>query len=97
MACTNTYPEILKKLKHIFGGSMRSIKKRFPHHRQAYEWEVCGIRAVEAAEALLPYLREKKTQALLLRTIHEADPGDTRGALVECLSVLKKKEYHDGL
>lgn len=56
LSVTNTSEEILTLLKETFGGSIRNQKVYQQHHIQAYVWSVRYNTALNAIEAIRPYL-----------------------------------------
>ena len=92
----NTYLPTLLWMKAHFGGSLRSIKKVAPHHRQAYEWEL-GVRSGihSFIEDIYPYLREKAQQAELVLECMELPRGDLRKVdIADELKAIKREEYY---
>lgn len=75
----STTPEILTRLKEIFGvGSIHPhTKPRSPRHRPAWLWRVHTAQAEVILRAMLPYLVAKRNQAeaaLLARSLVTRGP-----------------------
>jgi hypothetical protein len=60
-----TYVPTLEFIRDTYGGTLIVVKKR-PPRKQAYGWYLHGKEVHNFLLAVLPYLREKKVQALLV-------------------------------
>lgn len=60
-----TYIPTLELLRDMFGGSIYVVKKRSESRKQQYSWQIRGRDAHNFILAILPYLREKKPQAII--------------------------------
>ena len=74
---TNTYPVPLFILQERFSGAVRK-RKPFKESKPAYEWSVNGEAADECLKRVLPYLLEKKQQALLILEISKYPVGSAQ-------------------
>lgn len=66
LEATNTYPDFLFRLKRAFGGNVRRHKQKDFKHRTTWRYALCGERALRLIRLLVPYLREKRPQAILV-------------------------------
>ena len=92
----NTYPHVLHYIQGLFGGSVREEKREVvnPKHRTAFSFSIYGDSAREMVRCLLPYLREKKTQAALtLELITHPKHSSKKEFLIRRLKELKKVDY----
>ena len=71
VTCANTYKPIIDWMKSSFGGTISTRKARKENHRVCYSWHLVANNARELLEKLVPYLREKKPQALMLLTYQQ--------------------------
>jgi len=71
ISCTNTYKPTLDWIKQTFGGNISTKKSREdrPSYKNQYEWAICTNDAKELLSRLIPFLKEKQNQAVLLFTI----------------------------
>jgi hypothetical protein len=93
ISVSNTFPYVLQALLGEFGGR---INRKVTTHRDrtAWEWRVCGDRAIDAAEIVRPYLIEKRSQADLIIQVRTWPPGSQqRRNIVDRLRKLKKTDY----
>lgn len=92
---SNTFPYVLEALLKEFGGRIsRKHGKGTPRERTAWEWRVCGDRAVGVALMVSPYLVEKRIQAELLSQVRVWPPGsEQRKQIVERIKSLKRIDY----
>lgn len=63
---TETSPIIPRLLQETFGGSMYSQQPKNPLHRRWYSWQIQNVKCMDALRKLLPHLRLKKQQAILV-------------------------------
>jgi len=92
----NTYPHVLHYIQGFFGGSVREEKREVVNykHRTAFCFSIYGESAREMVRCLLPYLREKKTQAsLTLELITHPKHSSKKEFLIRRLKELKKVDY----
>lgn len=80
MLSSQTVREPLEKLQRILGGSLRLQKKsRKKNYRRCWRWELASREEVRAAcRSLLPYLINKREQALVilgLPPVYHTGPG----------------------
>jgi hypothetical protein len=73
-----TIPELLHK---TFGGWLGSHTPANPAHRTWHAWQATNQVAATALRALLPYLRLKREQALLVITFAERVASTPRGVI----------------
>ncbi len=64
IALRQTSPIIATMLKERFGGSLYMTKPSAVNGKPLYSWAATDVRALECLQALLPYLRIKREQAL---------------------------------
>ncbi len=94
MGCSNTHLPSLRFLAGLYGGTVsRKTRKDRRAHRQAYEWRCHGDRARACIHAVLPFLREKAPQAMLVLQLAQTKPGPERAALALKLSRLKRVTF----
>lgn len=79
----------LDLLVSLFGGSIRLAKSKMLKWRDQYEWRLYHANAIQAIEALEPYLRVKKKQAQILLSIKWDRPIGLRHTLEERLRRLE--------
>lgn len=88
----NTYRPFLEHLKDVFGGCL-SINGSGTN-RQMHTWSVCGGEAQQVIQLVLPYLREKRPQALvLLESVAYPFRSARREALRRHLKAMKRIEH----
>lgn len=93
ISVSNTFPYVLEALLREWGGAI-SPKIVKGTARTAWEWRVCGNRAVDVALMVSPYLVEKRVQAELITQIRTWPPGSQqRREIVERLKALKRIDY----
>lgn len=85
----NTYLPILKQFKTIFGGSIIKRQKVEEHHKYSYAWVLCGNKIDTVLTTLLPYLKEKRKQALIIFDIIDSKK-EKKKVLIRKLSELKR-------
>ena len=78
VTCSNTNRPVIEWFKETFGGSIskNAHRKRAPHHRTCYSWVVVARDAHKLCCAIVPFLKEKTEQALLLIAVQQTK---TRG------------------
>ena len=89
----SVYPFTLEEIAINLGGK---VFKRQPHGRNQrvhYQYRIYGDPALELLKTILPYLREKRVQALQLFRIRELPPGPEREKLKAELKAMKQVEY----
>lgn len=77
----------------MYGGSIVRKKRPNERARQAYEWRCHGDNARACIKTVLPFLREKAPQAMLVLQLASTKPGPERDALTRKLSGLKRVEF----
>lgn len=91
---SNTYPWILRDLRDCFGGTVSPHNCPSHKDRSAWKWRVYGASAIALCYRVLPFLREKRQQALILVQLHDYPPRTaSRKAMVRKLKRLKRIEY----
>ncbi len=96
ISVSNTFPYVLEALRKEWGGSIRRKAGR-DRSRTAWEWRVCGERAIAVAQMVSPYLVEKRLQADLLTQVRVWPSGSKqRNDLVARLRSLKRIDYGKG-
>jgi hypothetical protein len=69
-------PEIPNLLQSVFRGHVRVSKGQTANSKPLYCWQCTNVLAAQACTLLLPYLRVKKAQALVLLELRESyKPG----------------------
>lgn len=72
VACENTYLPVIELLHDVFGGSLTHLQnKRKPNWRPTHRWTVVAQDALYVCKTIVPYLKEKTEQALLLILIQQ--------------------------
>lgn len=92
----NTYPNVLYDIQRMFGGSVREERRSLPNakHRTAFSFGIYGESAREMVRSLLPYLREKKSQAeLTLELINHPKNSSKKDFLIRRLKALKRVDH----
>lgn len=90
---TNTYPVPLFILQERYQGSVRR-RKQFKTSKPAYEWSVNGPTADECIKRILPYLLEKRHQALLVLEMSKYPAGsEQRKKMGKELREAKRTRY----
>ena len=90
------YPYTIKVFKSLYGGHIQKRAHRHkPQNRTCYKWRVHGNNAAELLEDVLPFLREKKLQALVCLALRGTPPGPTRQGLEAQLKSLKYVKYDE--
>lgn len=70
VAAENTYKPVIVWLHNTFGGTLSNKNKvRKEHHRGTYRWTLVEKQAEEFCKIIVPYLKEKANQALLLMAL----------------------------
>ena len=90
ISCSNTDKPTIKWLHKNFGGSYYSSKrKRKPNHRTMHTWQIVSLNAYNFCKMIVPYLKIKTEQALLLIAIQQTM---TKGGKIPP-EILKEREY----
>lgn len=88
---TNTNQAILKEVQDLFGGTIRRQEKGV--NKTIYNWQITSAEAVDFLRTLVPFLREKLTQAHYAISFHERKgtmgAADKRAAYVT-ISAMKR-------
>jgi len=91
VSISNTYPLTLFWYKKLFGGTVRERTNTKEGHRQAYEWYCTGETARKCIKEVLPFLKEKLPQAVILLQILKYPRKSTkRQTLLAELKKLKR-------
>jgi hypothetical protein len=90
---SSIYPYTLQIFHDEYGGR---IHQRDGPGRCWYQWRVYGKSAIKLIADVLPYLHEKRAQALLVLEIRNLEPGPQRSGLIAQLKHFKRIEYPDG-
>jgi hypothetical protein len=89
---------IINQMQMFFGGNTFPNAPRSPRHKPQWQWILSGRKAVVMIEAILPYLKLKRTQAELvirfqkaksLRMCRHRTPEEYAYE-VECVSQMRK-------
>jgi len=94
----NCYPKTLIWLQKLFKGTFK--KRMRPNHKEqwraTYEWRCYGDNARNCARLCLPFLQEKKQQAVIILEMNNYPvKSSKRSELQRELSLLKKIDYRD--
>jgi hypothetical protein len=90
VSVSNTNEAIINYLQSTFGGAVGNMKRKV-NHRPCQNWIIRGHRARALLEMILPYLRQKKTEAeLAIAFQREIKPGSTE--LTQ--EILDKREWY---
>lgn len=90
---SNTHLPILESFQEAFGGKIEKKQCRDSEkHRTAYQWRLAKHEQIVFLSMLLPYLREKRAQCLLLLASLEM-PASTRGDIADQLKLMKRRDY----
>lgn len=89
LSVSNTYRPSLERLQRTFGGTIRALPNR-PGNRPCFQWYVGGAGYRNALQLLLPFLHEKRTQALLASKFH-GSTKEEQGAIKAALGMLKRQ------
>lgn len=74
-----TYVHSLEILRDTFGGSIIIRRKEKSHYKQLYSWTIYGRDAHNFLISVLPYLQEKKEQAILAEEYYKKFGHSTNG------------------
>lgn len=75
MGLKQVTPDIPELLRATFGGYCSQQRPSTPNGKPLYGWMATDTNAARACQALLPYLRIKKRQALLMLELRESKQG----------------------
>lgn len=93
VSVSNTYPKTLLDLKAAFGGSVAK-KSDQVRNRTAWYWRVHGDNALAVCSHVVPFLKEKREQAMILMDIYSFPARSAmRAGLVSRLKELKRIDY----
>lgn len=92
ISISNTYLPILQEYKEVFGGSIYKMYDAHDEIRTCYRWYVDGDNCRKLLRRVIPYLKEKQPQAVILLQISSV-PTMYRGPFVEKLKELKRINY----
>jgi hypothetical protein len=91
---SNTYPHTLMEFKAAFNGAVALKSRGEGRTRTSYRYRVSGSNAIRLCKAVLPYLKEKKSQAETLITMFELPRGsESFRVLMQELTRLKRINY----
>jgi hypothetical protein len=79
LSVSNTHKPTIEWLQRKFGGSISNPRKRKQHHRPVYTWQIVSQEALKVLQAVVPFLREKTEQALLLIALQQTKGLPLRG------------------
>ena len=68
---TGTHKQTIYELRDQYGGCVVAMKVRSVHHNQAYKWRITNRGAAAFLEDVLPFLRQKRIQAIMALTLQE--------------------------
>ncbi len=89
----NTYPGTLEAIQGSFGGTISVAPQSDPRHRTQYQLSLYGDNAESMLRALIPYLREKRSQAHIALLWRELPRGERKEAVRSALSDLKRTSH----
>lgn len=91
VSISNTYPLTLFWFQKLFGGTVRERSAPKEGHRQAYEWYCSGETARNCIKEVIPFLKEKLPQAvILLQMLKYPKKSTKRNTLMAELTKLKR-------
>jgi hypothetical protein len=94
VSISNCFPWLLVAFKEEFGGSISRKGHYSDNHRASYQWQAYGESALNCCEAVLPYLVEKRPQAVLLIEYCKWPPRSSqREAISRQMKKLKRTNY----
>jgi len=90
VSITNSFRPTLEVYARHFGGAVRP-RRTGSINKQLYEWRVCGSNARRFLAAVLPFLWEKRQQAVLaLMVSHTSAQSPIREEISRRLARLKR-------
>jgi hypothetical protein len=91
VSISNTYPLTLFWFQRLFGGTVREKGDAKEGHRKCYEWYCTGETARNCIKELLPFLKEKLPQAvIMLQILKYPKKSKKRQTLIDELRKLKR-------
>lgn len=54
--------DVLERVHEFFGGTLAPMKKRQEHWKDSWVWNIYGVKAVELAREMLPFLGLRRTR-----------------------------------
>lgn len=90
----STNKKILVFFQEIFGGNINLTKGHYRNQKWKYQYcySICGIKAFNLIEKIIPYLVEKKEEAKILFSFFQTNDNNKKNLLIEKLKNLKKFE-----
>ena len=81
----------IENLYKILGGRCQSVNRKTANGRPVFKWLASSAEALELCSILIPHLKDKKEQALLLSTIYDYPPRSAkRESIIRRLKNLKR-------
>ena len=87
------YPKIVHRYKQLFGGSFTRHDRQTKNNRPYFRWRVHSEKARMVLQTLLPFLREKKSQAELCLKFSNTKNPEKREKIDQKIRELKKLTY----
>lgn len=92
IAISGAYLPSLLQIKKQFGGSIRKNIATPLRKKTCFQWNLSGKNAKNFIEQVLPYLKEKRTQAKILLQLRDLPPKE-RVDLIKELKDQKKLDF----
>lgn len=89
LTISNNNKPVLLWIQRVFGGKIYTIKRRTTAGNQTYIWMLYTNQAINLTEMLIPYLKVKHAQAVMLINMRGADKQAKRN-IAKVLKELKK-------
>ena len=87
----STSKVVVDEFHRLFGGTPVSLKRKTEINRRVYRWSVYGPSAVEICKEVIPYLRDKGKQAVLMTKFNLYPPrSEMRLSIIKRLKTLKR-------
>src|SRR4029077_21195072 len=103
----NTDPRMLIRLRELFGGTIRPVKREASHHKSRWMWSVTSAKVAPIIESVLPYLICKQDQAMLAMEFaatigrkgakHSPETVARREQIVQEIGVLKHIDFEEAM
>ncbi len=88
-AVASTFKPVLLWARMLWGGNLYVHPTRKGQTKESYEWTLHCNQAIKLVEQLLPYLKIKKSEAMVFVSFFKVDVA-TSQSLAKELSVLKR-------
>jgi hypothetical protein len=88
-------PDVVNLLYETLGGRKTFEPSHNPNHKSIYGWTATNIQAINCINKVLPYLRVKKPQALILLELHKRKQGNkSRGKRLSQAEITYRDTLH---